>query len=45
MRDELSSGVAIGSWSLEMGAHTKRVLQIQTTTATDGGVTSRGFAY
>jgi hypothetical protein len=28
-----------------MGAHTKRAPQIQTTTATDGGVTSRGFAY
>jgi hypothetical protein len=45
MRDELSSGAAIGSQTLEMGAHTKRALQIQTMTATDGGVTSRGFAY
>ena len=30
---------------VSVGAHTKRALQIQTTTATDGGVTSRGFAY
>ena len=29
---------------VSVGAHTKRALQIQTTTATDGGVTSRGFA-